>query len=272
MTSGKRRKSTIAERRCLRRCVRTYNQAVPRLIAFIPHPDDESYSFGGTIALLARAGWECFIECASYGERGKRHDGGALTTNAVAEVREAELEASCQALGALPPVFWGLPDGEMRLHKGEHERIERLVSKLQPQLLLTLGPDGAYGHPDHTALHRWVSETWAVLPAPKPALLFQVFPEGLFLPQYEKCLRMMGDPPQPPREAIGSNTWHYEVDIAGVRELKMSSIAAHRSQLPGGESESIFPAGIVGALLEFERFEDAAGSWQAEVGDLLGVL
>jgi N-acetyl-1-D-myo-inositol-2-amino-2-deoxy-alpha-D-glucopyranoside deacetylase len=245
---------------------------MPKLIAFIPHPDDESYSFGGTIALLAKAGWECFIECASYGERGKRHDGGPVTPNAVAEVREAELKASCELLGARAPVFWGLPDGEMGPHRGERQRIERLTSKLQPELLLTLGVDGAYGHPDHIALHRWVFETWENMADPRPALLFPVFSKGLFLPQYEKCLRMMGDPPEPPAKAIGSDTWHYEIPIAGVQELKLASIAAHRSQLPGGNPEAIFPPGIVSSLREVERFEDATGVAQPCVAELFDGL
>ena len=245
---------------------------MPKLIAFIPHPDDESYSFGGTIALLAKAGWECFIECASYGERGKRHDGGPVTPNAVAEVREAELEASCELLGAQPPVFWGLPDGEMRLHRGEHQRIEQLISKLRPELLLTLGPDGAYGHPDHIALHRWVFETWETMADPRPTLLFPVFAGGLFLPQYEKCRGMMGDPPDPPAEAIGSDRWHYQVPLDGVRKAKLASIAAHRSQLPGGDPEAIFPPGIVASLLAIERFDDASRVAQPWVTELFAAI
>ena len=245
---------------------------MPKLIAFIPHPDDESYSFGGTIALLAKAGWECFIECASYGERGKRHDGGPATPNAVAEVREAELEASCALLGATPPVFWGLPDGEMRLHRGEHQRIEQLISKLRPELLLTLGPDGAYGHPDHIALHGWVFEKWETMADPRPTLLFPVFAGGLFLPQYEKCRGMMGDPPDPPAEAIGSDRWHYQVPLDGVRKAKLASIAAHRSQLPGGDPEAIFPPGIVASLLAIERFDDASRVAQPWVTELFAAI
>jgi LmbE family N-acetylglucosaminyl deacetylase len=242
---------------------------MPRLLAFIPHPDDESYSFGGTIALAAEAGWECFIQCASYGEKGKRHDGGPTHPNDIAEAREAELARSCEILGAEPPEFWGLPDGEMRLHRGEQARIVREIRRLQPDLVLTLGPDGAYGHPDHTALHRWVFEAWRSLQTERPTLLFPVFPKGLFLPQWEKCLRMMGDPPNPPADAIGSDAWNYEVDISRVRSKKLASIGAHRSQLPGGDPEAIFPPGILSELLDTERFEDAGGIAQTRVSSLL---
>jgi LmbE family N-acetylglucosaminyl deacetylase len=245
---------------------------VPTLLAFIPHPDDESYSFGGLLALAASAGWDCFVHCASSGEKGKRHDGGETHPNEVAEAREDELARSCEILGARPPEFWGLPDGQMRLHRGEHERIHRLVRALRPDLLLTLGADGAYGHPDHTALHRWVFEAWSALPERRPALLFPVFPKGLFLPQWEKCRHMLGDPPDPPADAVGSDAWHYEVAISGVRDRKLASIAAHRSQLPGGDPKALFPPGIVASLLDVERFEDASGRRGQATAQLLASL
>ncbi|MGE0599078.1 MAG: PIG-L deacetylase family protein [Dehalococcoidia bacterium] len=246
---------------------------MPRLLALIPHPDDETYSFAGTIALAANAGWDCFLECASYGERGKRHDGGASRPNDVAEAREAELVASCAILGAHPPRFWGLPDGELRLHRGEHTRIQTLWSELQPAIVLSLGPDGAYGHPDHVALYRWVTEAWESLdPEERPVLLHATFPKGLFLPQWEKVGKKLGDPPDPPAEAIGSDSFDYEVPIGSVREKKLAAIAAHRSQLPGGEPEAIFPPGILGKLLDVERFSDAAGRADPRVAELLATL
>jgi N-acetyl-1-D-myo-inositol-2-amino-2-deoxy-alpha-D-glucopyranoside deacetylase len=245
---------------------------MPSLLAFIPHPDDESYSFGGTIALAASAGWDCFIECASFGERGKRHDGGDTTPDSVAEAREAELQASCRLLGARPPAFWGLPDGELRLHRGEQRRISAAIAGLQPDLVFTLGPDGAYGHPDHIALHRWVAEAWVALPATRPPLLYAAFPPGLFLPQYEKCIGMMGDPPSPLPTAIGAAERHYTVDIRSMRETKLASIGAHHSQLPGGDPEALFPPGIVAALLVEEWFSDAAGRPNPNVARLLRAM
>jgi N-acetyl-1-D-myo-inositol-2-amino-2-deoxy-alpha-D-glucopyranoside deacetylase len=245
---------------------------MPRLLAFIPHPDDESYSFGGTVALAARAGWECFIECASYGERGKRHDAGVATPDHVAEAREAELQASCLVLGAQPPCFWGLPDGELRLHRGEQRRIAAAITRIRPDLVLTLGPDGAYGHPDHVALCRWVTEARASLAEPGPPLLYAAFPRGLFLPQYEKCIGMMGDPPSPPPEAIGTGDRHYTVDIRSVRETKLASIRAHRSQLPGGDPGALFPPGIVAVLVEDEWFTDASGKADPNVEHLLRAM
>jgi len=245
-----------------------YDVRVPRLLAFIPHPDDESYSFGGTLALAARAGWECFVYCASSGEKGKRHDGGETTLAATGALRERELEASCALLGCRPPVFLRLRDGGLRQTPGATGRIGAAIELLRPGLVLTLGPDGAYGHPDHIALHRWVLEGWQRAGRTCP-LLFPVFPTGLFVPQWEKCRGMMGEPPDPPASAIGADTWDYSVDIGRVRETKLAAIAAHRSQLPWGDPEAIFPPGIVRALLETERFADATGAPVAETAALL---
>ncbi len=81
-----------------------------------------------------------------------------------------------------------------------------------------------------------------------------MFPRGLFLPQYEKCLGMMGDPPDPSAGDIGGGPWDEERDIAAVAGLKLAAIAAHRTQLPGGDPHALFPPGIVAALLSRERF------------------
>lgn len=242
---------------------------MPTLLAIIPHPDDESYSFGGTIALAARAGWRCLVECATSGEGGKRHDGGPPGRKAVGGTREAELAASCAVLGAEQPSFWRLPDGGLREAMPQGPRVAGLCRELLPGLVLTLGGDGAYGHPDHIALHRWVEAGWRSLPVPRPALLQAAFPAGLFLPQYEKCIGMMGDPPVPPPAAIGTAKWDHQVDIRAVSATKLDAIRVHRSQLPNGDPETLFPPGIVPALLDAERFADAAPGQTAAAAVLL---
>jgi len=247
---------------------------MPTLLAVIPHPDDESYSFAGTIALAADAGWDCLVHCATYGEGGERHDEGPPGRNALADAREAELRESCRILGARPPEFWGLPDGELALHSGESVRLARLFQTERPDVVFALGPDGAYGHPDHLALHRWLVAAWEQAPEPRPVLLLAAFPPGLFSPQYEKCVSagIMGEPPSLAPDALGTATVHYDVPIARVRSRKRAAIAAHRTQLPGGEPEALFPSGIVPALLKVERFVDARGAADSQTAALLASL
>ena len=227
---------------------------MPTALAIIPHPDDESYSFGGTLAILADAGWRIEVRCASAGEKGHRHDRGRKDQMSVAAARLDELEDSCRVLGAGEPLCWGLPDGGLRFAPSQARRVAETVRLLTPDIILSLGEDGAYGHPDHLAVYRWIVDGLALLPAPQPAWLRAAFPPGLFLPQYEKCIGMMGEPPSLTRPAIGSAVPSLEVDIRPVRHRKLAAIAAHRSQLPGGDPEALFPPGIIAALLATERF------------------
>lgn len=244
---------------------------MPTLLVVIPHPDDEAYAFGGTIALAANAGWHCVVHCVSAGERGKRHDGGLADAVSVATVRRAELAASCRALGADPPVIWELPDGALAGEPSHADRIVSLFLKLKPDLVLALGADGAYGHPDHIAVYRWVRQAWEASTGSRPPLLFAAFPRGLFLPQYEKCIGMMGNPPCPPPEAIGAVPAHYGLSTLSVVPEKLSAIRAHRSQIPLG-ANSMFPGNIIHALWRVERYSDAAGEPQIEVARLLHAI
>ena len=56
----------------------------------------------------------------------------------------------------------GLPDGALAEHEAEgRARVGQLIDEVQPDSILTFGPDGRTFHPDHIAVHRWVSEEWA---------------------------------------------------------------------------------------------------------------
>ena len=82
---------------------------------------------------------------------------------------------------------------------------------------------------------------------------------------------MMGDPPEPPPSAIGSDTFDLAVDIRGVAGPKLAAIAAHRTQLPGGDPHALFPPGIVRELLAEERFT-VVGSLPAAARAAFGAL
>ena len=230
------------------------NRPVTTLLVFTAHPDDESYAFGGLMALAGQAGWRVAVHCATSGEKGKRHDGGTSDADALGRAREDELRASCVTLRAEPPAFWRLPDGGLRRQTGALiARCDEALRETGAEVTVTLGGDGAYGHPDHVALHRAVETVFATA-GERSALLFAVFPKGLFVPQYEKCIGMMGIPPEPSAEAIGAVAWDWEVDTSSVREAKLASIAAHRTQLPGGDPRAMFPPGIVDSVLDVERY------------------
>ena len=228
--------------------------AMPRVIALAPHPDDEAYAFGGTLRLLANAGWTCEVLLFTDGEAGKRHDGGH--PDAVRTARVNEALASCALLGASAR-FLNLPDGGLT-DESLGGYVDTLLADFRSMgtdgIVLSLGSDGAYGHPDHLAVYRMLLVCLEALGSAAPAALLASFPPGLFLPQYERCRDMMGDPPQPPPEAIGSDSFDVAVDIGKVAGTKLAAIGAHRTQLPGGQAHALFPPGIVASLLNEERF------------------
>jgi LmbE family N-acetylglucosaminyl deacetylase len=228
---------------------------VPNLLAIIPHPDDESYAFAGTIALAANAGWTCHIHCASFGEGGERHDGGDPDPGMLALARARELDASCELLGARPADIWGLPDGGLAERKEGVRKARSAMRRTNADVVLSLGADGAYGHPDHLAVYDWVTRGWETLEE-KPILLYAAFPPGLFVPQYEKCVAsgIMGDPPRLSPGDIGSDRVDVCVDISSEATAKRETMTSHLTQLPGGNPEAMFPAGIVEALMAQERY------------------
>jgi N-acetyl-1-D-myo-inositol-2-amino-2-deoxy-alpha-D-glucopyranoside deacetylase len=232
-----------------------YYARMATLLAIIPHPDDEAYAFGGTITLAARAGWRCLVECVTFGEGGERHDGGGPDPGMVALARARELDDSCAKLGAKPPEFWGWPDGGLVDRKDGVRRTRTAIRRAQADVVLSLGPDGAYGHPDHLAVYAWVRDAIATLES-APLTLYAAFSRGLFLPQYDKCVAsgIMGDPPLLAAEGIGVDQPDIALSTAAVRDLKLAAIGAHRSQLPGGDPRALFPDGLVDALLDEEWF------------------
>ena len=141
-----------------------------RLMCVFAHPDDESFAFGGTLALYAAQGIEVSLVSATRGERGWAGDPTARPDPPeLGRLREAELSAAAGVLGARRPTFFDYPDGELD-RADPSEVIAKLVAALRrdrPDVVVTFGPDGAYGHPDHIAVSRHT--TAAVLVAADPA-------------------------------------------------------------------------------------------------------
>lgn len=246
----------------------------PSLLAIVPHPDDETYSFGGTLALAAAAGWPVTVVAATAGEHGERHDGTPAEPTTLAADRIAELGSSSAALGAGAPHCWRLPDGGLRRHDPEAiARLVALANELSPTAILALGKDGGYGHPDHLAVHAWVEAARPHLPG-TVRVLYAAFPPGLFSEQHGRCAAagVLGDPPEVAADALGDILADYEVGVAGARDQKLAAIASHRTQLPGGDPLRLFPGDTVERLLNVERFRDASGAPNAAFARLLASL
>jgi LmbE family N-acetylglucosaminyl deacetylase len=136
----------------------------PRLMAVLAHPDDESLGVGGTLAKYASEGVDVFLLTATRGDagrfRGHRSDDpqhpGRL---ALAEIREAELRAAASVLGLRDVSLLDYPD--LQLDRANPRdavgRIVRHLRRVRPDVVVTFGPDGAYGHPDHIAISQFTT-------------------------------------------------------------------------------------------------------------------
>ena len=124
------------------------------LLAVFAHPDDETFRCGGTLALLATRGVRVHILTATRGEVGSCGDPPLCLPEELAAWRERELRGACQALGLEPPIVLGYADGMLAEADPEEiiERIVRAVRQLRPQVMLSFGPEGLSGHPDHIAI------------------------------------------------------------------------------------------------------------------------
>lgn len=126
-----------------------------RLMCVLAHPDDESLGNGGVLAKYAAEGIETYLVTATRGERGWL---GAAQDypgpRELGQIRQAELHAAAQALGIAEVAFLDYMDGELDRAPVE-EAIARIVGHLRrakPHVVLTFGPNGSYGHPDHIAI------------------------------------------------------------------------------------------------------------------------
>ncbi len=126
------------------------------LLAVFAHPDDEAFA-GPTLTRYAREGVHVYLAIATKGEKGVNDFAKIPGGEPLAGARRAEATCACKELGIEPPIFFNLNDGELGaittpLAKNIHsvaDNVQKLINQLHPQVMITWGPDGGYGHPDH---------------------------------------------------------------------------------------------------------------------------
>jgi LmbE family N-acetylglucosaminyl deacetylase len=135
-----------------------------RLLAVFAHPDDEVFCAGGTIARASAAGAEVMIVSATHGEQGQIRDPTAATRRTLGAVRERELWAAAAELGAQHAQVLAYPDGNLQQHRASVVvAIADIMGQFDPDTVITFGPDGGYGHPDHVAISEVTTEAFRSL-------------------------------------------------------------------------------------------------------------
>ena len=131
-----------------------------KLLAIFPHPDDETLGLGSTLARYSSEGVETYLLCATRGERGWfDSEGPNPGLDGVGRIREAELRCASDNLGMHEINLLDYIDGDVdQAEPGEIiGKIVSHIRRIKPQVVVTFGPDGAYGHPDHVALSQFTN-------------------------------------------------------------------------------------------------------------------
>ncbi len=129
------------------------------LVAVLAHPDDEM-GFASVLAHYAEKGTRVFLISLTAGQKGVRPHNQIDGTEELVRVRREEFENVGRILGAeearvlefVDQELLGAAQGEVR------RRLQEVLEELRPRAVITFGPDGITGHPDHRAVSCFVTE------------------------------------------------------------------------------------------------------------------
>lgn len=153
------------------------------------HPDDESFLAAGIMAAAVKNGQQVICVTATKGEKGVQ-DESRWPVARLGEIRERELAEALHELGITQHHWLGYADGECA-HDSPQEATQKIavfIEQYQPDSILTFGPEGLTGHPDHQAVSRWVNAAVAGT-RKKPAIYHAVHEPT----QYETYLKPLDE-------------------------------------------------------------------------------
>ncbi|MFU8889191.1 MAG: bacillithiol biosynthesis deacetylase BshB2 [Trueperaceae bacterium] len=183
------------------------------LLVVLPHPDDETFSSGGTMARCADAGVPVTYLCGTYGDMGRRMGRPAFANReSLRDIRERELADACAVLGAEVRML-GLRDKCVEFEDPIEvaERVRAVIEELDPSTVVGFYPGYAV-HADHDALGLIVQLAVRALPAGRrPRLL------AVAVGDQEANRATLGEP-----DVLS--------DIAHTVDRKIAALRAHRSQ------------------------------------------
>lgn len=252
------------------------------LLACFAHPDDESFS-GGVLAKYSSEGAAVHLICTTLGEQGEIADPALASPETLGEVRRGELEASAAILGVSELEILAYRDSGMAgtdpnnhprayIQAPAEEVVLRLVMsirRLKPNVVFTFDAGGAYGHPDHIAIHH---HTVAAVKAagdnglyPSAGALWT--PDRLFFTAIRRSalldmlvkLKAMGadtgdfDRPDMPIPGQLDEEIDITIDVSKVLEVKLRSMKAHKTQFGPNNPFNKFPKEIVDQFMSTEE-------------------
>lgn len=205
----------------------------------LAHPDDESLGTGGTLARYAAEGVETSLITATRGERGRFGDAGEQPgPDVVGRTREAELRAAAEILGIRDVTLLGYPDGTLAAVDpiAAQDAIASHLCRVKPHVVITFGPDGAYGHPDHIAISQLT--TAAVVRAAtmghQVSKLYYMAWSATTWAAYQEALKTLSVKVDGiERRIVPAPDWAIttRMDASGVWQTVWNAVQCHRTQV-----------------------------------------
>jgi len=229
-----------------------------RLLCIFPHPDDESFLMGGTIASYAlseRA--EVSLHTLTSGENSRNAAAQQLRPKEMATIRSDELQRAAAILGIRHLYLDSYPDGGLRdLDPRILERdVAERVRAVRPHVICTFDVQGGSVHPDHITTHHIVKRLFVELREdipPLQRLCFCVLPRE----RVHTWPRAIFGAPEERIDAV--------IDVSAWRETEERALRAHHSVRRDVE-ENNFDNWM---LWEQEYFSFFGEVFQPPVGDL----
>lgn len=230
-----------------------------KILVVTPHPDDETFSAGGTLAMLARGGNT--IQIVIYTTDNAGSNDPNMTKERLAAIRKQEEEDSCEALGiAKENITWlGYDDGMLEYvdRRELTKQVAREIRRHRPDAVFSIDPGAPYEQ-WHKSDHR--TAAFITVDAMRAAAWRLYFPEleAEGFKQWSVPVAFLFYSAQP----------NYNVDITDVAEVKAKAAAAHTSQF--GEMLARYEAADLDARREALALELLARyRGQAESGRIV---
>lgn len=216
--------------------------AKPSILAIFAHPDDE-VTVGPLLARYAREGHDVYLAVVTDGQHGVTEHAGIAAGEALKQARLAETQCATKALGINPPIMLEFVDGSLAQWQNLEPldtRIAKLFSEVKPNVVITWGPEGGYGHPDHRMVSNLVAQVYQKGHKYAPDALFFAAASKVELHKYQGDDSGFGQ--------LIKNIWHTSEDKWLTHKVSFTdadmqraakAIACHKSQFTPADMQAI---------------------------------